>query len=167
VSSSPIPSPAKNQTTASLIVALTLGIVFLLVQIGLSRYAPFFEGHRIYSFFVLSCIGLASGCGGWALGLFLSPIGSQVTGAQKVLAGFAVFWSGVVVSHLQGLSELFENWQKSSLTSATKVEAVFGIGIFLFALCVTFNTRFDSPPTSPKESNANENKPRDNAADLG
>jgi hypothetical protein len=147
VSSSPTPTVVDVQTTrqtwASLVAALGVGIVFFLVQIGLASYAPFFEGHRVYSFLVLSLVGLASGCGGWAVGLFLSPIGSQVNGAQKVLAGFAVFWSGVVVSHLKGLSAMFDTWQKNSLTSATKIETLFGLGIFLFALCVTFNTRFD------------------------
>jgi hypothetical protein len=148
VSDPPASSVTKTQTTASLLAALGLGILFILVQSGLARYAPFFEGHRAYSFFVLSLVGLASGCGGWALGLFLSPIGSQVNGAQKVLAAFAVFWSGVVVGHLQGLSAAFDTWQKNVLTSATKVEAVFGLGIFLFALCVTFNTRFDLPSST-------------------
>lgn len=159
MSNSPALSLTKIQMTASLIVALALGIVFLLVQIGLARYAPFFEGHRAYSFFVLSLVGLASGCGGWALGLFLSPIGSQVNGAQKVLAGFAVFWSGVVVSRLQGLSAIFDTWQKNSLTSATKIEAVFGLGIFLFALCVTFNTRFDSPSSTNVSEPTHEKPP--------
>jgi hypothetical protein len=159
VSTAPTRSATKIQITASLIAALALGIVFLLVQIGLAHYAPFFEGHRAYSFFVLSLVGLASGSGGWAVGLFLSPIGSQVNGAQKVLAGFAVFWSGVVVSHLQGLSAVFDTWQKSSITSATKVEAVFGLGVFLFALCVTFNTRFDSPTSTSISEPTHETQP--------
>jgi hypothetical protein len=75
--------------------------------------------------------------------MFLSPIGSQINGAQKVLAGLTVFcqvfWSGIVVSHLQQLSGLFDAWQKSSTTSAAKIELLFGLGIFLLSLCVTFN----------------------------
>jgi hypothetical protein len=131
------------QIKASLQMAVLIGVLFLCVQIALTITAPTFASHRMYSCFILSLIGLVSGCAGWASGMFLSPIGSQINGAQKVLAGLTVFWSGVIVSHLQQLSGLFDAWQKSPTTSATKIELLFGTGIFLFALCVTFNTRID------------------------
>jgi hypothetical protein len=120
-----------------------IGALFLCVQIALTITAPGFATHRIYSCFVLSLIGLVSACAGWASGMLLSPIGTQANGAQKVLAGITVFWSGVVVSHLQQLSGLFDAWQKSPITSATKIDLLFGLGVFLFAVCVTFNTRID------------------------
>jgi|HubBroStandDraft_2_1064218.scaffolds.fasta_scaffold02466_6 hypothetical protein len=134
---------SEIQSKTSLRVAAVLGIMFLAVQVALSIFAPAFEAHKVYYCVVLSLVGLVAGCAGWACGLFLSPIGSQVNGAQKVLAGFAVFWSGVVVSHLGQLTQLFDGWQKSAATPATKIELLFGLGVFLFALCVTFNTRFD------------------------
>jgi hypothetical protein len=134
---------SRSQQNAAFVAAAALGALFLVVQVALSRAAPTFESHRVYSFLILSLIGLVSGCGGWACGIFLSPIGSQINGAQKVLAGLTVFWSGVIVSHLQQVSGLFDAWQKSSTTPGTKIELLFGLGIFLLALCVTFNTRFD------------------------
>jgi hypothetical protein len=73
--------------------------------------------------------------------MFLSPVGSQINGAQKVLAGLSLFWSGVVVSHWSEVAGLFDTWQKSPTTSATKIELLFGLGLFLLAFCVTFNTR--------------------------
>jgi hypothetical protein len=74
----------------------------------------------------------------------LSPIGSQAGGAQKVLAGFAVFWTGVIAGHLSQISSAVSGWQKASMNQATRIELLFGLGIFLFAACVTFNTRFVS-----------------------
>jgi hypothetical protein len=135
--------PINAQTRASLLAAALIGVAFLVVQIELSRNAPAFQGHSRYSFLVLSLIDLVSGCGGWACGLFLSPIGSQMGGSQKVLAGLTVFWSGVVVGNLNKLSGFFSAWQKAPMTSATKIELLFGLGVFLLALCATFNTRFD------------------------
>jgi hypothetical protein len=134
---------SEIQAKASLQTALLLAALFTCVQVGLSITAPAFHTHRVYSCLILSLIGLVSACAGWASGMFLSPIGSQINGAQKVLAGLTVFWSGVIVSHLQQISGVFDAWQKSQMTSATKIDLLFGLGVFLFALCVTFNTRID------------------------
>lgn len=138
---SSLPVLSQIQQKASLQLAAILGALFFCVQVALSIVAPIFKSRRLYSCLIFSLVGLVSACAGWACGIFLSPIGSQINGAQKVLAGFAVFWSGVVVSHLSKLSELFDTWQKSSTTPATKMYLLFGLGIFLLALCVTFNTR--------------------------
>jgi hypothetical protein len=115
------------------------------VQIGLSRVAPCFDGHRWYSFWLLSLIGLTGGCAGWAGGIILSPIGSQASGAQKVLAAVGVFWTGVIAGHIPQISNTVHQWQIASLSSSTLIELLFGFGIFLFATCVTFNTRFAKP----------------------
>jgi hypothetical protein len=118
------------------------GLLFLAIQIALCLVAPGFEGCRRYSFCLLALIGLTSGCAGWACGIVLSPIGSQAGGAQKVLAGFAVFWTGVIVGHLPQISSALTGWQKASMNQAGRIELLFGCGVFLFAACITFNTRF-------------------------
>ena len=82
------------QKDATLQFACYGGLLFLVLYIALSRFAPGFDDDRWYSFFLLSLVGLTAGCAGW--GIVLSPIGSQVGGAQKVLTGFAVFWTGRV-----------------------------------------------------------------------
>jgi len=130
------------QQNVTLRFALYGGLLFFIVQIALSRVAPGFVGRRWYSFFLLSLIGLTAGCAGWACGIVLSPIGSQAGGAQKVLAGLAVFWTGVIVGHLPQISSAVSEWQKASMDQATRIELLFGLGIFLFAACITFNTRF-------------------------
>jgi hypothetical protein len=130
------------QTDATLRFACYGGLLFLTIQIALSRVAPGFDGHRWYSFFLLALVGLTAGCAGWAWGIVLSPIGSQAGGAQKVLAGFAVFWTGVIVGHLPQIASAFSGWQKTSINQAARIEMLFGLGVFLFAVCITFNTRF-------------------------
>jgi hypothetical protein len=130
------------QQNATLRFAFYGGLLFFIVQVALSRVAPGFGGYRWYSFFLLSLIGLTAGCAGWASGIVLSPIGSQAAGAQKVLAGFAVFWTGVIAGHLSQISSAVSGWQKVSMNQAAKIELLFGLGIFLFATCITFNTRF-------------------------
>jgi hypothetical protein len=130
------------QQNVTLQFALYGGLLFFIVQIALCLVAPGFEGYRLYSFFLLSLIGLTSGCAGWASGIVLSPIGSQAAGAQKVLAGFAVFWTGVIVGHLPQISSAVSGWQRVSMNQAARVELLFGLGVFLFAACITFNTRF-------------------------
>jgi hypothetical protein len=134
---------SKRQTYFSQWVAVSIGTLFLLVQFVLARIAPGFACHRFYNFCILSLIGLVTGCAGWACGMALTPIGSQASGAQKILAGVTVFWSGVVVGHIKDLSGILDAYQKSPISPATKIRLVFGLGIFLMALCVTFNTRFD------------------------
>jgi hypothetical protein len=123
-------------------IALGLGLLFLVVQFLICCYAPPFRGLRPYNFWILSLIGLTAGCAGWATGIFLSPLGSQVEGAQKVLAGFAIFWSGVVVSHLDQFRQGFAVLQRSTASASSEIRLTFAIGIYLYALCVTFNTRF-------------------------
>jgi hypothetical protein len=129
------------QQKASYRIAALIGALFFCLQIGLSMFAPAFEAHRVYGGLILSLVGLASACAGWAFGMLLSPVGSQISGAQKVLAGLSLFWSGVVISHWSQTTELFDALQKASITSATKIELLFGLGLFLLAFCVTFNTR--------------------------
>ena len=133
----------KIQQNVALRFGLLGALLFLIVQIALARIAPAFQDHRFYSFFLLSLIGLVSGCAGWAAGIVLSPIGSQAGGAQKVLAGLTVFWTGVVIGHLQQISSAFNEWQKSQMDGSAKIEILFGLGLFLLAVCITFNTRFD------------------------
>lgn len=130
------------QRNLTLRFALYGGLLFFILQIALSRTAPGFAGNRWYSFFLLSLVGVTAGCAGWACGIVLSPIGSQAGGAQKVLAGFAVFWGGVIVGHLPQISSAISGWQKSSMNQPQKLELLFALGIFLFAVCITFNTRF-------------------------
>jgi hypothetical protein len=149
------------QQKASLQVALGVGILFFIVQIGLSRTAAPFLDHKLYSFLILSLIGIVSGCAGWTFGIFLSPIGSQLNGAQKVLAAIAVFWSGIVVSHLEQMVAAFASWQKAPLSPGAKIELVFSLGLFLLALCVTFNTRFDSERGGPAPAAGSLNSPQD------
>jgi hypothetical protein len=129
------------QRNTSYKIAALIGALFFCLQVGLSIFAPAFETNKAYGCLILSLVGLTSACAGWACGMFLSPVGSQINGAQKVLAGLSLFWSGVVVSHWSEVAGLFDTWQKSSTTSATKIELLFGLGIFLLAFCVTFNTR--------------------------
>ncbi len=142
----------KVQQKASLQMAVFIGILFFLVQVALSAFAPAFTNHRMYSCFLLSLVGLVSGCAGWSAGIFLSPLGSQINGAQKVLAGLSVFWSGVIISRLQDVSAWFSARKTLVTTPTTKIELVFGMGIFLLALCVTFNTRFDESSAVPNLS---------------
>jgi hypothetical protein len=142
----------KIQQKASLQLAVFLAVLFFIVQIALSIFCPVFSNHRVYSCFLLSLLGLVSGCAGWAVGIFLSPLGNQINGAQKVVAGLSLFWSGVVVSHLQDLVPWFSARQNSAIRPTTKIEVVFSLGIFLLALCVTFNTRFDDPSANPPVS---------------
>jgi hypothetical protein len=143
------------QRNTSLAFAGFIGALFFCLQVLLSIFAPAFEANRLYGCLIMSLVGLTAGCAGWTFGIFLSPVGSQINGAQKVLAGLSLFWSGVVVSHWSELAGLFDTWQKSSATSATKIELLFGVGIFLLAICVTFNTRIipaanlEHPPNSP------------------
>jgi hypothetical protein len=139
---------SKVQERAAYQMALFIGILFGFLQVALSWTAPSFSTHRVYSCFVLSLVGLVAGCAGWACGMFLTPIGSQANGAQKVLAGIAVFWSGVVVSHVQQIATVFVSWKTASIEPAMKIELLFGCGLFLLSLCVTFNTRFDIPSTN-------------------
>ncbi|WP_353067741.1 hypothetical protein RBB77_23310 (plasmid) [Tunturibacter psychrotolerans] len=138
----------KIQQNAALRFGIFGGCLFFIVQIALARLAPSFKNHELYSFFVLSLIGLVCGCAGWAAGIVLSPIGSQAAGAQKVLAGLALLWTGVVIGHLQQISGALIEWQKGQIDGSIKIELLFGLGLFLLALCVTFNTRFDDAPKS-------------------
>jgi hypothetical protein len=130
------------QQNATLRFALYGGLYFFIVQIALCRIAPGFAGYRRYNFFLLSLIGLTAGCAGRACGIVLSPIGSRAGGAQKVLTGLAVFWTGVIAGHLTQIFSAVSEWQKVSMNQATKIELLFGLGVFPFAVCVTFNTRF-------------------------
>jgi hypothetical protein len=123
--------------------AIPIAICFLMVQIVLTFATPSFAGQKLYHCFVFSLVGLVAGCAGWACGLFLSPMGTQVQGAQKVVAAVAVFWSGVVVGHLKDLSGLLRAWEQTPIAAPTKIRLLFGLGVFLFALCVTFNTHFE------------------------
>jgi hypothetical protein len=136
-------NPWENiQTETSLQFALYGGYLFLAIQFALSCAAPGFYGHRVYSFFLMALIGVTAGCAGWACGIVLSPMGSQASGSQKVLAGLGVFWTGVVAGHLSQRGTAFSRFQGEAMTQATKIELLFALGIFFFAACVTFNTRF-------------------------
>jgi hypothetical protein len=139
----------KLQQKASLQMAAIAAALFFIIQLGLSIYCPTFSNHRVYSCLVLSLVGLVSGCAGWAAGIVLSPLGSQVNGIQKIIAGLSLFWSGVVVSHLQDVIPWFNARQNAPMRTATKIELTFGLGLFLLGLCVTFNTRFDDYSTEP------------------
>jgi hypothetical protein len=143
----------KVQEEISLQFGLFLAIIFLIVQIAMAYTAVWFEGHRLFSFFFLSLIGLAAGCAGWGRGIVLTPLGNQSNGAQKVLVGFDVFWTGVIAGHLPQLSDYFNGWKNGNWNERTEIEVLFGAGIFLLASCVTFNTRFeDSNPGSRPEA---------------
>lgn len=139
-------SPAETlQPSATLRLATYIAPIFMVIQLALACTAPSFAGLRVYNFFLLSLIGLASGCGGWICGIVLSPIGSQASGAQKVLGAIVVFWTGIVVGHFPEIFKSIAVWQKSQLSTTSKIQLLFGLGVFLLATCVTFNTRFDSP----------------------
>jgi hypothetical protein len=133
----------KIQQNASLRFGLFAAPLFLAVQIALAYLAPAFAGLRLYNFVLLSLVGIVAGCAGWACGLVLSPIGSQASGAQKVLAGLTVFWSGIVIGHFQQISIAFSE-KASTLSASSKIQLLFGLGLFLLAVCITFNTRFDN-----------------------
>ena len=142
-SSEPTESIAEAiQNDMALQFAIYGGSLFFAIQIALAKVAPGFAGYRLYAFFLMALIGLTAGCAGWACGIVLSPIGSQAGGAQKILAGFAVFWTGVIAGHLQQISNAITGWQQSITHQPFKIELLFGTGIFIFASCITFNTRF-------------------------
>jgi hypothetical protein len=130
--------------------AIVGGIMFLFVQVGLCRWAPAFRDTGLYNFFILSLLGLTGGFLGWWIGLVLNPLQSQAEGAKRALAAFSLFWSGVVVSHLQGVARLLGIGGAPGFTAAEKIRVVFGFGVFLLGLCVTFNTRFVPPSLSKK-----------------
>lgn len=127
-------------------------VAFIIVQIGLGIFDPYFEGHRWCHSLVLSTIGLTSGCAGWFTGIVLSPMGIQAASAQKTLAGLSVFWSGVIVGNLTTLKSFFGDFHNVTPTPTTKLRLVWGLGIFAWSICTTLNTRiYDEAPAADSQ----------------
>jgi hypothetical protein len=60
----------------------------------------------------------------------------------KSVGGLRSFldWSGCWA--FAALPRAFSGWQKTSINQAIRIELLFGLGVFLFAVCITSNTRF-------------------------
>jgi hypothetical protein len=133
----------KSQMFTSLAAAVVLAVVFMVLNIGLPLTAPAFQPHKWYNVFVLSLLGIVGGMMGWLVGVLLSPIGNQKEGSQRILGAVSLFWSGVIVGHINDLTSFLTNRSLTNLPSGQKIRILFMFGLFLFAFVLTFNTRYD------------------------
>lgn len=117
-------------------------MIFTSLTIYLPLTAEGFLQHRMFNIGLLALIGITAGMFGWGMGIFLSPIGQQGKGVAVVTSAVASFWTGVIVSHIEIISRTVMGLVHGAPSQAAKVRLLFGGGVFLMALFVTWNSRF-------------------------
>ncbi len=127
------------------------GILLFFITIGLSSFAPFFQGVRLYNFFLLSLLGLAGGLAGWFLGILISPLGSQRQGVKQIATAISAFWSGVIAANLDTIRAAILSRASWFGTPVARVRLLYCATIFLMALAGTFNSRFDDSQIDVEE----------------
>ncbi|WP_047495688.1 hypothetical protein [Terriglobus sp. TAA 43] len=132
----------KIQANISITVGLSVGLAYALLTVYLPFTTPSLRAHPWFNLGVLMLIGLASGMLGWGIGIFLSPIGSQVKSAAALASAFASFWTGVVVSHIEVITRFLVGAANRETGQAAKVRLLFAGGVFLMSLFITINSRF-------------------------
>ena len=132
------------------------GISYFALAIYLPFVTPAFGNNRQFNIGILILIGLVSGMLGWGLGIFLSPIGKQGDTAKALASAVASFWTGVVVSHIERITQFLINTSHEGMSQATKIRLLLGGGVFVMSLFITVNSRFPENDSSQNGQQRNE-----------
>jgi hypothetical protein len=120
--------------------ALFFAVLYLLYNFSLPLLCTVGCPRYWQTVLVFSLVGSVCGLLGWLAGTLMTPLGNQEAAAAKVVAAISLIWTTAIAVHIKDIGK----WAAVNLAQITPTherQALFGLGLFILGLTVTFNTR--------------------------